>query len=601
MKFTKRSHTCGELTSADTGKTVTLNGWVSQVRDLGGVLFVNLRDRYGITQLLFKPENREAFKSAGILMHEYVVSATGTVQKRTSANPKLKTGEIEMNVSELEVLSKSEVPPFVIEEHISAMEDLRLKYRYLELRSDALKDNIILRNEAAQAVHNYFHKLGFVEVETPVLTKSTPEGARDYLVPSRIHKGKFYALPQSPQIYKQILMIAGFDKYVQLTKCFRDEDLRADRQPEHTQIDLEMSFVTHDDVFEVVEGCMKEIWKKTIGKEIKTPFRRMMYDEAMERYGTDKPDMSYGMEIVSITNEVKDSEFKIFKDTIDAGGIAAGIKFEHASGEITRKKIDELTEFVKKSGFGGLIYIKFTDGEIQSPIKKFLSEAQLNKIKGRFSTGSGDTLFILSGAKKNVYETLGRLRIKLAEDYLKEALKGKFEFLWVTDFPLLKWNKEEKRFEPEHHPFTSPKDEHLHLLDGENQKDIAGIKADCYDLVLNGVELGSGSIRIHNTETQSKVFKVIGLSEKEAKEKFGFLLDAFRYGAPPHGGAGLGFDRIVAMLAGQSSIRDFIAFPKTVSAVSLMDGSPGEVSEAQLEELGIKIKSPSLPSQSGGE
>jgi aspartyl-tRNA synthetase len=603
MKFTKRTHTCGELTAADNGKTVVLNGWVSQIRDLGGVLFVNLRDRYGITQLLFKPENEKAFESAGKLMHEYVISAKGMVQKRTSANPKLKTGEIEVNVAELEVLTKSEVPPFVIEEQITAMEDLRLKYRYLELRGEALKNNIILRNEAAQAVHNYFHKLGFVEVETPVLTKSTPEGARDYLVPSRIHKGKFYALPQSPQIYKQILMIAGFDRYVQLTKCFRDEDLRADRQPEHTQIDLEMSFVTHDDVFEVVEGCMKEIWKKAIGKEIEIPFRRMTYDEAMEKYGTDKPDLRYGMEIVNITDEVKNSDFRVFKDAIDGGGIAAGIKFE---GEVTRKKIDELTEFVKKYGFGGLAYIKFAEGEINSPIKKFLTEEQLNKIKKKFSASSqgiaasgsaglanqtlpGNTIFILSGEKKSAYLALGKLRIKLAEDYLKDSLKDKFEFLWVTDFPLFTWNEEEKRLEPEHHPFTSPRDEDLHLLDSENQKEIAVIKADCYDLVLNGTELGSGSIRIHNTETQSKVFKIIGLSDTEAKEKFGFLLEAFKYGAPPHGGAGLGFDRIVAMLAGQSSIRDFIAFPKTVSAVSLMDGSPGEVSLQQLKELGIKI------------
>ena len=398
-------------------------------------------------------------------------------------------------------------------------------------------------------------------------------------------------------------MIAGFDRYVQLTRCFRDEDLRADRQPEHTQIDLEMSFVTHDDVFEVVEGCMKEIWKKTIGKEIKTPFRRMMYDEAIESYGTDKPDLRYGMEIVSITDEVKDSEFKIFKDNIDTGGIAAGIRFEHAWGEITRKKIDELTEFVKKFGFGGLIHVKFTSSphplsegegqslEIQSPIKKFLSPEAIDKIKNKFSasikgiaaSGSaglanqvspGDTLFILSGEKRKVCEMLGKLRIKLAEEYLKESLKDKFEFLWVTDFPLFKWNEEQKSFEPEHHPFTSPKDGDLHLLDSKNQKNIAGIKADCYDLVLNGTELGSGSIRIHSTDIQSKVFKIIGLSDEEAKEKFGFLLEAFRYGAPPHGGAGLGFDRIVAMLAGQSSIRDFIAFPKTVSAVSLMDGSP---------------------------
>lgn len=601
MIFQKRTHTCGELSLADSGKMVTLNGWVAQVRDLGGVLFVNLRDRYGVTQLVFNPENKEMLEKAQGLMNEYVISATGVVQKRTSANPKMKTGEIEVKVDKIEVLNKSEITPFVIEDEIKAMEDLRLKYRYLELRSEPLKKNMILRNEAAQIVHEYFHKLGFIEVETPILMKSTPEGARDYLVPSRVHKGKFYALPQSPQTYKQILMIAGFDRYVQLSKCFRDEDLRADRQPEHTQIDLEMSFVTHDDVFEVIEGCMKEIWKRSIGEEIKAPFRRMTYDEAMESYGSDKPDLRYGMEIVNITDEVRDSAFRVFKEAIEAGGVASGIKFSSGSGDITRKKIDELTEFVKQCGFGGLMYIKFTTSpqplsegegqsfEIQSPIKKFLNEEQVNKIKGKFSAALGDFLFILTGDRNKVCETLGKLRIKLAGDYLKDAIKGKFEFLWITDFPLFSWNDEEKRFEPEHHPFTSPKDEHVNLLDSKDTKDIAGIRADCYDLVLNGTELGSGSIRIHSSEIQSKIFKIIGLSDEDAKEKFGFLLEAFKYGAPPHGGAGLGFDRIVALLAGQSSIRDFIAFPKTVSAVSLMDNCPSEVSEEQLKELGIKV------------
>jgi aspartyl-tRNA synthetase len=600
LKFTKRTHNCGELRAADEGKPVSLNGWVAQIRDLGGVLFVNVRDRYGITQLVFRPDNKEVFEQAKSLMNEYVVAATGTVQKRSSANVKMATGEIEVNVSRLEILSKSEVPPFVVEDEIKANEDLRLKYRYLELRSEPLKRNMILRNEAAQAVHDYFYRKGFVEVETPLLMKSTPEGARDYLVPSRIHKGKFYALPQSPQTYKQILMVAGMDRYVQLAKCLRDEDLRADRQPEHTQIDLEMSFVTHDDVFEIVEGCMKEIWKRAGCIEIETPFRRMTYDEAIGIYGTDKPDLRYGMKIVDITEVVKDSDFNVFKQAIAGGGVVCGINFEgHFGKEITRKKIDEVTELVKKEGFGGLIHIKASptpsDGgepglQIHSPIKKFLNDKALSGIMAKFGLKAGDMILIVTGEKKKVCQTLGHLRVKLAGEFLTELLKDKFEFLWVTDFPLFTWDENERRVSPEHHPFTSPKEEDIHLLDSGKPEDLLKIKADCYDLVLNGTELGSGSIRIHDSELQSKVFRVLGLSAEEAKEKFGFLLEAFKYGAPPHGGAGLGFDRIVAMLAGQSSIRDFIAFPKTVSAVSLMDGCPGEVSEEQLRELGIQIK-----------
>lgn len=587
MKFTKRTHTCGELTISDISKTVTLNGWVAQVRDLGGVIFVNLRDRYGITQLVFNPDNELSYNTAKELKNEFVVSATGTVQKRSNANLNMKTGEIEVSVSKIQILNKSDVPPFVIGGEITANEDLRLKYRYLDMRNDNLKDNLVLRNEVTQVVHNYFHKLGFVEVETPILMKSTPEGARDYLVPSRVHKGKFYALPQSPQTYKQILMIAGFDKYVQLCKCFRDEDFRADRQPEFTQIDLEMSFVTPEDVYKVVEGCMVEIWNHTKKIELKAPFTRMTYDEAIGTYGIDKPDLRYGMKITDITDEVKGTEFKVFNDAIASGGIAAGINLEKK--EITRKKIDELTEFAKTLGFGGLAYIKIQN-EISSPIKKFLSDEKLNNILRKFSAGPGDTIFILSGERKKVCESLGKLRIKLAEDFLAEEIKGKFEFLWVTDFPLFNWDEKENRFTPEHHPFTSPGDACILLLDSKKKEDILSIKANCYDLVLNGTELGSGSIRIHNSELQSKIFRIIGLSDEEAKEKFGFLLEAFRYGAPPHGGAAFGFDRIVALLAGQNSIKDFIAFPKTTNAMSLMDGSPGVVDEKQLQELGIKIK-----------
>jgi len=587
MKFNKRTYTCGELTSLNIGETVTLNGWVAQIRDLGGVIFVNLRDRYGVTQLTFNPENDNSYKLARELKNEFVLSATGTVQKRSSSNPKMKTGEIEVIVNELQILNKSDVPPFAIGGDITSNEDLRLKYRYLDLRNDDLKENFILRNEVTQVVHKYFHGQGFIEIETPILMKSTPEGARDYLVPSRIHLGKFYALPQSPQTYKQILMIAGFDKYFQLCKCFRDEDLRADRQPEFTQIDIEMSFVTQDDVFDVVEGCMKEIWKHVKGIELKTPFPSLTYEEALSHYGIDKPDLRYGMKIVNITNEVKETEFKVFNDAIQNKGIIAGINLE--GKEISRKKIDELTEFVRTLGFGGLAYIKLQDKEISSPIKKFLNEEILRNIIDRFNAKSGDTIFILTGEKKKVCESLGKLRIKLADEYLKDEIKDKFNFLWVTDFPLFNWDEKENRFAAEHHPFTSPKEEYLGNLDSNNREDILKITADCYDLVLNGTELGSGSIRIHNSDIQSKIFKIIGLTEEESKEKFGFMLEAFRYGAPPHGGAAFGFDRIVALLKGQKDIRDFIAFPKTTNAMSLMDGSPGDVDEKQLKELGISL------------
>jgi aspartyl-tRNA synthetase len=587
MNFTQRTHNCGELSAADTGKSVSLNGWVAQVRDLGGVIFVNLRDRYGITQITFNPDNSESYHIAKELRNEFVVSATGKVQKRSSANPNMKTGEVELLVEKAEILNRADVPPFVIGGDIVANEDLRLKYRYLDLRNDTLRDNLLLRNDVIQVVHEYFYKLGFAEIETPILMKSTPEGARDYLVPSRVHNGKFYALPQSPQTYKQILMVAGFDKYIQLCKCFRDEDLRADRQPEFTQIDLEMSFVTQEDVFKVVEGCMFEIWKRIKGIELSLPFPRISHEEAMFYYGIDKPDLRYGMKIVHLTEEMQTTEFKVFNDALISGGIIAGIKIEAV--ELSRKKIDEITDFVKSMGFGGLAYIKVQQNEVSSPIKKFLTEENFNAIINKFEAKAGDIVFILTGEKKKVCESLGKLRIKLANDYLKEQIKDKYEFVWVIDFPLFSYDEKEGRFAAEHHMFTSPKDEYLPNLDSENKDDILAIKADCYDLVLNGNELGSGSIRIHKSDIQSKIFKIMGMTVEEAKEKFGFLLEAFKYGAPPHGGAAFGFDRIVALLAGQTSIKEFIAFPKTTNAMSLMDGSPSEVDEGQLKELGISI------------
>ncbi|HEY3250324.1 MAG TPA: aspartate--tRNA ligase [Ignavibacteria bacterium] len=586
----KRTHTCGELRLTDAGKSVTLNGWVAKSRDLGGLLFIDLRDRYGVTQLRFNPASESIYKTASSLGNEFVITATGKVIERESKNKNMSTGEVEIDVSSIEILNVSEVPPFVVEEDVKASEELRFKYRYLDIRRKKITDNLLLRNKVYQVVHKYFERLNFIEVETPILMKSTPEGARDYLVPSRIHHGKFYALPQSPQTYKQILMVSGLDKYVQICKCFRDEDLRADRQPEFTQIDLEMSFVEQEDVFNICEGLMKEIWNQAAGIELKTPFTKMSFDEAMETYGIDKPDLRVKgeMKIVNISEEVRGSEFKVFSDAIEQGGIVAGIKL--SGQEVTRKIIDGLTEYAKSSlGFGGLGYLKYNaDGTVQSPIVKFLSEEIQNKIKNNFGANTGDIVLILSGEKKKVLTGLGNLRLKLAEDF-KLIDTSRNEFLWINDFPLFHFNDEENRYEGEHHVFTMPKDEYIKNLDSKNREDILNIRANCYDLVCNGNEFGSGSIRIHRTDLQKKVFDIIGLSDEEAKQKFGFLLEAFTYGAPPHGGFAFGFDRIIAILCGTKDIRETIAFPKTLKAVGLMDECPSPVDEKQLKELGISV------------
>lgn len=590
MLLKKRTHTCGELRLADVGSAVNLNGWVSKKRDLGGLFFIDLRDRYGITQLKISPDKKEVYEKASSLGNEFVISISGKVIKRESINKNIPTGDIEIDVDNLEILNECEVPPFVIEEDVKASDELRMKYRYLDLRRKNISDNLILRNKVYQIVHKYFEKNNFIEVETPILMKSTPEGARDYLVPSRVHKGKFYALPQSPQIYKQILMVSGFDRYVQICKCFRDEDLRADRQPEFTQIDLEMSFVTQDDVFEMIEGMFIEIWKQVKNIDLKAPFRRMAYDDVINTYGVDKPDLRIpeDMKINNITEIVKGSGFKIFNDAIDAGGIVAGIKL--TGKEVTRKVIDSLTEDVKKLGIAGLGYLKFNpDGTIQSPLTKFLSEEIINKTKESFNAGNGDTVFILSGEKKKILPALGELRIRLAADY-KLIDESRFEFLWVTDFPLFQFDAEENRFVAEHHIFTMPKEEFMKNLDSRDVKEVESIRAYCYDMVLNGHEIISGSIRIHRSDIQKKVFDIIGLTDEEAEAKFGFILEAFRYGAPPHGGAAVGFDRVIAILCGLKSITDTIAFPKTLKASSLMDDSPSNVSELQLDELGIQIK-----------
>jgi len=589
MHFTKRTHTCGELRLNDEGKSVTLNGWVADIRDLGGLIFVNLRDRYGITQFTFTHENIDTYNIAKQLGLEYVISASGIIQKRSSSNPNMETGEIEVIVNNIEILNSSEVTPFVVEEEVKASEELRFKYRYLDIRRKKITNNLVLRSKVYQIVHTYFCRHDFVEVETPIMMKSTPEGARDYLVPSRVHKGKFYALPQSPQTYKQVLMVSGLDKYVQICKCFRDEDLRADRQPEFTQVDLEMSFVTEEDVFRICEGMIYDIWKEEAGIELKTPFPVMSYDEVMETYGTDKPDLRLiqDIRIVNITESVKGTEFNVFADAIASGGIVAGIKLP--GQEVTRKIIDGLTDYVKTLGFGGLGYLKYNpDGTMQSPMVKFLSEEILSKLKNNFEANTGDVVFILSGPKKKVLISLGQLRLKLAEMF-NLIDESRYEFVWINDFPLFAYDEILKSFVAEHHLFTMPHDGDIAKLDSDDIATIESIRANCYDLVCNGNEFGSGSIRIHRGDIQQKVFNVIKLTDEEQQEKFGFLLSAFKYGAPPHGGFAFGFDRIIAILCGTRDIRETIAFPKTTSAISLMDGCPSHVDDKQLRELGLSI------------
>lgn len=596
MLYNKRTNTCGELNTRNIGETVVLNGWVAKKRDLGGIIFIDVRDRYGITQIKISPDRKDISALAASLGNEFVISAKGKVIQRESPNKNIPTGEIEIDVDELQVLNESLTTPFVVEEDVKANEDLRLQYRYLDLRRKKMMDGLLLRNKVYQMVHGFYAKYDFVEVETPILMKSTPEGARDYLVPSRVHKGKFYALPQSPQTYKQILMVSGLDRYVQICKCFRDEDLRADRQPEFTQIDVEMSFVTQDDVFKISEELFRNIWKEVLDFNLPAQFPRMTYDYAMTKYGIDKPDLRIKdlMIITDVSDAVKTSDFKVFKDVINSGGIIAGIKTGKAQDgskiEITRKISDGYTEFAKKLGFGGLATLKVNeDGSLQSSILKFLNEESIIGLSAAFDAQPGDFILILSGDKSKVLNGLGQLRLKIAEDF-KLLDDSKHEFVWITDFPLFHYEEEENRFVGEHHVFTSPKDEFIHLLDSKDRKEIESIRANCYDLVYNGNELGSGSIRIHDSETQKKVFRIIGLTDEEAAEKFGFILEAFKYGAPPHGGVAFGFDRMIAMLCGTKSIRDIIAFPKTVSAASLMDNCPSPVIKLQLDELGIQLK-----------
>lgn len=586
MYFKKRTKNCGELRINDINEKVILNGWAANIRNLGGLVFIDLRDRYGITQLIIEPENRpDLADRAKEIKSEYVLWAEGVVRERSNPNKNIPTGLIEILLSDFGIINRSELPPFEIADGIDTNEEIKLKYRFLDLRRPELQKKFIIRNQFYQIVHKYFEENNFLEIETPVLMKSTPEGARDFLVPSRINKGKFYALPQSPQLFKQILMIAGFDRYVQIVKCFRDEDLRSDRQPEFTQIDVEMSFIDREDIFTLIEGLMKRTWKEILNIEIETPFRRMTYDEAISRYGSDKPDLRYGMQITDITEIVKNSDFKVFQDVINDGGRINILNAENC-GNFSRKQIDNLTELAKKYGAKGLAWIKIQNNEINSPISKFLKDNEINKILEITSAKENDLLLISSDKKSKSQNILGALRIECAKlSGIYDKIKDKFSFHWVIDFPLFEWDDETKRYYAMHHPFTSPMEEDLEFLDTAPDK----VRAKAYDLVVNGAELGGGSIRIFDDTVQSKMFDKLGLTEKEIEEKFGFFIKALKYGAPPHGGIALGLDRIVMTLAGTDNIRDVIAFPKTTSGLSLMDGSPSIVTNEQLLELGIKL------------
>ena len=582
-----RTHFCGELRKEDSGSDVTLMGWVAKRRDHGGLIFVDLRDRYGITQVVFNPQMPDGrFEIAEKLSAEDVLKITGTVGERPEGtlNPDLDTGEIEVNADTIELLSEAETPPFEIREEVEASEDLRLEYRYLDLRRRKLRDAIIMRHEFYQSVRNFMANKGFVEIETPVLTKSTPEGARDYLVPSRISKGKFFALPQSPQIYKQLLMISGFDKYFQIVKAFRDEDLRSDRQPEHTQIDIEMSFVEERHVQQMAEELMGTVFKELIDVELSLPFRSLTYEEALNRYGTDKPDLRFGLEISDVSKLAAETEFQVFGDAVENGGMVACIAAP-AGGMFSRKVIDDLTEYVKKYGLKGLSWTKVENNSLTGGVSKHFPEDVQKELIEKLKAAEGDVIFFAAADSDAVLKGLGALRLEIGRR-LNLIKPGEFAPLWVTDFPLFEWDEESKRYTAVHHPFTSPRPEDLDLLDSDPSK----VKARAYDMVINGSELGGGSIRIHSKEIQSKVFDSLGIGAEEAENKFGFLLKALSYGAPPHGGIALGLDRIVATMLGVDSIRDVIAFPKTTSASALMEGAPSEVSDEQLKELGIKLE-----------
>lgn len=582
----KRTHMCGDLRSTDIGADVVLNGWIQKRRNLGGLIFCDVRDKTGITQVVFNDEtSEELFTLADTLRSEYVVGVKGKVVERESKNPEMETGDIEVIADDLVIYSKSETPPIYIKDDDNVDDNLRLKYRYLDLRKKKMQDNLSFRAALTTLARNYYAENGFTEVETPMLIKSTPEGARDYLVPSRINTGRFYALPQSPQTFKQLLMVGGTDRYFQIVKCFRDEDLRADRQPEFTQIDLEMSFVDVDDVIGIQEGFLKRVMKEMKGIDIETPFPRMTYEEAMTRYGSDKPDTRFGFELCDLTDKVRDCEFKVFTDAIAAGGSVRGICVTGGAEEYTRKKIDKLTEAVKSYGAKGMVWMKKTQDGVSSSVNKFFSPEQLEELADTMDAKAGDLILIISDSNKVVFDSLGFLRRHIAGQ-MGLLDDNKFNFLWVVDFPLFEYDEKEDRWSAMHHPFTSPKLEHAQLLKTDPHKCLAN----AYDIVLNGVELGGGSIRIHDQEMQEDMFKALNMTQEDIDEKFGFLVEAFKYGAPPHGGLAYGLDRMVMLLTGEKSIREVIAFPKNQNAQCMVSEAPGLVDEGQLNELGIKLK-----------
>ncbi len=582
MKGLKRTNYCGETSGV--GSVAVVGGYVQKIRDLGNLIFIDLRDRTGIVQLAFDDStDREIFNKAKSCRSEYVLMAKGTVRERESKNPDMKTGDIEVYVDDLRILAKAQTPPFEIIDNTNVNEELRLKYRYLDLRRSVLQNNIIKRGQIAKVARDYFYENGFIEIETPMMTKSTPEGARDYVVPSRVHHGKFYALPQSPQIYKQLLMIAGYDRYIQLARCFRDEDLRADRQPEFTQIDLEMSFVDVEDILEIGEGFIKRLFKDVMNVDIPLPLPRLTYKDAMERYGSDKPDTRFGMEIVNISDIVSECEFGAFKDAIGNGGSVRAVTAKNAAAILTRKEIDKLTEYVKGIGARGLAYIRWVDDEPNASFKKFMKPEEIDNIIKCTGAEKGDVVFIIADKDKVTLPTLGALRLKVAKQL--DIIPGTLNFLWITEFPFFEYDEETKTWNAMHHPFTMPMDECIQYLDTAPEK----VTAKAYDLVLNGTELSSGSIRINDYELQQKMFETLGLTDEEIQTKFGFLVDAYKYGAAPHGGMGIGLDRLAMLMCGADSLRDVTAFPKVQNASELMTNAPDVVYDEQLKDLGIAI------------
>ena len=587
--MSKRTTYCGLVTESLLDQEVTLKGWVHNRRDLGGLIFVDLRDREGYVQIVFNPDfSAEALQIAETVRSEYVVEVKGIVKQRDpqTVNPKIETGQVEVQVSDIQIINKSETPPFALnEENQNVDENIRLKYRYLDLRRQELAQTFKMRHQTTRSIRQYLDQEGFYDIETPVLNKSTPEGARDYLVPSRVHGGEFYALPQSPQIFKQLLMISGFDKYYQIVKCFRDEDLRADRQPEFTQVDIEMSFVDQEDVMDMGEEMLQNVVKDVKDVEVPRPFPRMTYNEAMSRYGSDKPDTRFGMELIDVSELGEVMDFKVFKDAINKDGQVKAIVAEGASDKYTRKDIDVLTEFVNIYGAKGLAWVKVVEDGLNGPIAKFFENDHVEKLQSLTGAQAGDLVLFVADKPSVVAQSLGALRLKLAKE-LNMIDETKLNFLWVTDWPLLEYDEDVKRYTAAHHPFTSPKQEDIEKLSTEPEN----VQANAYDVVLNGYELGGGSIRIHDADLQAKMFEVLGFTDEQAREQFGFLLDAFKYGAPPHGGIALGLDRLVMLLTNRTNLRDTIAFPKTASATCLLTDAPSEVSENQLEELSLRIR-----------